>query len=376
MGRKKGGKNKKEKIDLMENPGDDKHIERDYPLSEESKKKVEKGLQEAKEGKIEPLDIEESKLLLEKGLAIVKDGKIEKIPVISKEQKERREKLKGVMRDINKNIDGAKIDYANTIEVRERQSFGYKCLDKLTGGGIERGNCTVIWGSKGCGKTTIALKLIATAQKEGKIAAYLDVERSYDSVWAKKFGVNTEELVYVVCPTAESVMDTVIKLCKEKVVDVIVLDSVQGLSPHDEQFEGKAEKERSVQDSSMALLARKLSQFFRMAIPYISDAKCSLLMIGQARMDLGSFIKMETLSGGHALMHNSRLILRIRRGQGTDAPKEKRKTGKLTEKGKEEMESVKIGFDAVIHVNKSQIQGCTEGDEIHVPFYFSEGIKE
>jgi len=55
---------------------------------------------------------------------------------------------------------------------------------------------------------------------------------------------------------------------------------------------------------------------------------------------------------------------------------EKRKTGKLTEKGKEEMESVKIGFDAVIHVNKSQIQGCIEGDEIHVPFFFDSGIKE
>ena len=351
MGRKKGGTNKNKNI----------------PLSEESKKLVEKGLQEAKEGKIEKIDLEKE---------LAKDIKRADAILYSPEQLTRREKLKGVMRDINKNIDGAKIDYANTIEVRERQSFGYKCLDKLTGGGIERGNCTVIWGSKGCGKTTIALKLIATAQKEGKIAAYLDVERSYDPVWAKSFGVDTESLVYLSCPTAEAVMDAVIKLCKEKVVDVIVLDSVQGLSPHGEQYSGKADKERSVQDDSMALLARKLSQFFRMAIPSIADAKCALLMIGQARMDLGSFIKMETLSGGHALMHNSRLILRIRRGQGTDAPVEKKKTGKLTEKGKEEMESVKIGFDAVIHVNKSQIQGCTEGDEVHVPFYFASGIKE
>jgi hypothetical protein len=66
----------------------------------------------------------------------------------------------------------------------------------------------------------------------------------------------------------------------------------------------------------------------------------------------------------------------MRRGQGADAPSEKRKTGKITEKGKDEMESVKIGFDAVIHVNKSQLQGCTEGDEIHVPFYFATGIQE
>jgi RecA/RadA recombinase len=288
---------------------------------------------------------------------------------------ERRDKLNTTLREINKVLPDS-IKYANVIEVKERQSFGYKCLDTLTGGGIIRGNCSVIWGSKGCGKTTIALKLIATAQKEGKIAAYLDVERSYDPVWAKSFGVDTEALVYVVCPTAEAVMDTVIKLCKEKVVDVIVLDSVQGLSPHGEQYEGKADKERSVQDDTMALLARKLSQFFRMATPSISDAKCALLLIGQSRMDLGSFIKMETLSGGHALMHNSRLILRIRRGQGADAPTEKRPTDKVTEKGRPEMKNVAIGFDAVIHVNKSQIQGCIEGNEIHVPFYFESGIKE
>ena len=341
MGRPKGSKGKK-----------------NIPLSEESKKIVDNGLQEANEGKIEKVDLEK-----------------ELIP-LTKEQKERKEKLNNVLKEINKNIEGANVNYANTIEVRERQSFGYKCLDKLTGGGIVRGNCSVIWGSKGCGKTTIALKLIATAQKEGKIAAYLDVERSYDPIWAKSFGVDTESLVYVVCPTAEAVMDTVIKLCKEKVVDVIVLDSVQGLSPHGEQYEGKADKERSVQDDTMALLARKLSQFFRMATPSISDAKCALLLIGQARMDLGSFIKMETLSGGHALMHNSRLILRMRRGQGVDAPMEKRPTDKITEKGKPEMKNVAIGFDAVIHVNKSQIQGCTEGNEIHVPFFFKDGLHE
>jgi hypothetical protein len=113
MGRKKGGTNK------------DKEIK----LSEGSLKRLQIGLQQAKEGKLIPQEELEKEGLL---------------PEISKEQKERREKLKGVMRDINKNIEGAKVDYANTIGVRERQSFGYKCLDMLTGGGIERGNCSVI----------------------------------------------------------------------------------------------------------------------------------------------------------------------------------------------------------------------------------------
>jgi RecA/RadA recombinase len=218
--------------------------------------------------------------------------------------------------------------------------------------------------------------MIGAAQKEGKIVAYVDVERTYDPIWAAKFGVVDSELVHEVCLTAEAVMDTVIKLCKEKVVDLIVIDSVQGMSPHGEQYEGKADKERSVQDDTMALLARKLSQFFRMATPHIANAKCAVLLIGQARMDLGSFIKLETLSGGHALMHYSRLILRIRRGQGADAPSEKRPTGEKDKNGKDKMKDVAVGFDAVIHVNKSQMQGCTEGDEVHVPFLFLSGLNE
>ncbi len=305
--------------------------------------------------------------------------KIESNPLVEKNNnqisQERKDKLNAVLREINKVLPDS-VKYANTIDIKERMSFGYKCLDNLTGGGILCGNFTTLWGSKGCGKSTIAYKMIATAQKNGKIAAYLDIERSYDPVWAAKFGVNTEELIYIACETAEQILDVILKLCREKVVDLIVLDSIQGLTPHGENYAGKGEKEKSVEDDTMALLARKLSQFFRMAAAPVSNAKCAVLLIGQARMDLGSFIKVETLSGGHALMHNSRLILRVRRGQGVDAPSEKIATGEVNEKGKELKETVKLGFDLVIHVNKSQITGCIEGDEIHVPFYYKDGIKD
>jgi len=295
---------------------------------------------------------------------------------LSKEQKERREKLKNVLRDINKTHEGLNIDFADTVEERERISFGYKCLDKLTNGGIPQGQFSVLWGSKGCGKTTVSYKTIATAQKQGKIAAYIDMERSYDAKWATQYGVNVNELVYIKCHTAEEAMDSIIKLCREKVVDLIVLDSIQGMSPKGEQVEGKGEKEKSVDQDTMALLARKLSQFFRMSTPYVADAKCAILLIGQARMDLGSFIKLETLSGGHALMHNSRLILRCRRGQGADAPTEQVATGEVNDKGKEKKETIKIGFDLVVKIDKAQLNGCVEGNEIHVPFLFTEGIKE
>ena len=357
MGRTKGAKGKKNKACKQ------------LPLNDVDKIKI--NLDFDKEV---PLS-EEAKELVKKGLAEAKDGKIEKIPCISKEQEERRAKLKLVMKEINKVIPDA-VQFANTVEEKKRISFGYKCLDTLTGGGILCGNFNVIWGSKGCGKTTIAYKMIGKAQKEGKIVAYLDIERSYDPRWAKKYGVDVDDLTYVACKTAEQVFDTILKLCREKVVDLIVLDSIQGLTPKGENYEGKGEKEKSVEDDTMALLARKLSQFFRMAAAPVSEAKCAVLLIGQARMDLGSFIKMETLSGGHALMHNSRLILRVRRGQGVDAPSEKRPTGEKDKNGKPKMEDFKLGFDLVVHVNKAQIQGCTEGDEIHVPFYFEDGIHE
>src|SRR3989304_4067023 len=83
------------------------------------------------------------------------------------------------------------------IEKRARLSFGYKCLDKLTGGGIPEGTYTTIWGGKGCAKTTIILDLIAKAQKIGKQCIYINGERSYDPIWAKKRVVYVDNLVVV-----------------------------------------------------------------------------------------------------------------------------------------------------------------------------------
>jgi RecA/RadA recombinase len=355
MGRKKGGKNKNHK---------------QVPLSEESRKRVEKGLQEAKEGKLESFDP-----IMEQSDANLPS----KNPLVEKNNnqisQERRDKLNATLREINKsNPDSVK--YANTIEVRERQSFGYKCLDKLTGGGVPFGTYTTIWGSKGCAKTTIVLDLIAKAQKNGKLCIYINGERSYDPIWAKKRGVDVDNLVVVEVETIEQGLDTIIKLCRDKVADLIILDSIHGIAPKGELYEGKADKEKSVEQDTMALRARKLTQFFEMATSYVANAKCAIILIGQSRMDLSGFIKLETLTGGHALMHFSRLILRVRRGQKADAPSEKIPTGKMTEKGKPEMESILVGFDLVVHVDKSQIPECTEGQEIHVPFFFKDGIHE
>lgn len=299
----------------------------------------------------------------------------QKINFISSEQKEKKDKLNTVLRDLNKKLGKDSIKYADTIESRKRVSFGHKSIDKLTGGGIPEGTFTTIWGSKGCAKTTISLDLISSAQKQDKQCVYVNGERSYDPVYAKKRGVSVEELAVVNVETLEQGLDIVIKLCREKVANVIIFDSLHGLAPKGELYEGKADKEKSVADSTMALRARKLTQFFEMSTSFVAESKCAVVLIGQSRMDLSGFIKLETLTGGHALLHFSRLILKVRRGQKADAPSEKRPTGAVTEKGKPEMENIQVGFDLVVHVDKSQIEGCTELSQIHVPFLFEEGIK-
>lgn len=341
MGRKKGGKNKKQ-----------------VPLSEESKKLVEKGLQDAKEGKLEKIDLEKE------------------LTPLTKEQEEKRERLHIALQVIEKDMGKGTVKYANTVEVRERIPFKHKCLNDLTGGGVVKGLHTVIWGSKSCGKSTETLDLIANAQKLGNICVYINGEHTYDPIYAESRGVDTKSLIIEDVEKLEDGLDTIIKLCRANAVDLIIFDSIHGLAPKGELYEGKGEKEKSTADSNMALRARALTQYFEMGMAFVSKAKCAIVLIAQSRMDLGAFIKLETLTGGHALLHNSRLTLRFRRGQGVDAPTEKRPTGEKDTKGKDKMKDYAIGFDLVVHVNKSQIQNCTEGNEIHVPFYFEDGIHE
>ena len=306
---------------------------------------------------------------------IIEEKKIENIE-LNKEQKERQGKLKETLRNLNKNLGKDAIKYANEIEDRKRLSFGHEHLDKLTGGGIPEGTYSCFWGGKGTGKTTAIFDLMAKAQSIGKICAYINGERSYDPIWAKKRGINTDTLIIIDVETLEEGLDAILKLCREQVVDLIVFDSIHGLAPDAELYKGKAEEEKSTADSNMALRARALTQFFEMATAFVASSKCAILLVAQARMDLSGFVKLEHLTGGHALLHFSRLILKFRRGQKADCPTEKVEIDEVDKKGNPVKEDKQVGFDMVIKVEKSQLDGCIEGNEIHLPFYYLEGIKE
>lgn len=293
--------------------------------------------------------------------------------VVMPENSEQQINLKKAVSELTKTFGHSIIHFAKDEPTREKIAFPVPAITKMTGGGIQLGSFSVIWGNKSCGKTTLVYYLIGQAQKQGKQCIYLDLENSFDSTWAEKCGVDTNRLLIGHFQNAEEAFDTLIKLSKEKAIDFAVLDSIQSLSPKGEQ-ETKTGKEKSTEDDTMALLARKLSQFFRMSAGGIYKGNVGLLLVGQARTDLGSFIKLETLSGGHALAHWSALTMRVMRGQKADAPRYK---FNVEVKGKKKAKEILIGFSLVIRIEKTKISGTApESTELRIPFYYETAFTE
>jgi RecA/RadA recombinase len=304
------------------------------------------------------------------------DEKKEPIKVeLTKEQKAKREKLLKIMNDTNRGFKRTVLKFGIDELPCQRILFGLEPLDKITGGGIPCGKFSVVWGTKGVGKTTLAYKAIAEAQKMGKLCAFIDLERSFEVSRAKQFGVNVDDLVLAnIFNNAEEAMDTLITMCREQVLDFIVLDSIQALSPLGEQ-ETKKGKEKSIADDDMALLARKLSKFFRVSSSGVYEGNVAVLLIGQARTNLGGFIAFDSLSGGHALAHWNALTIQLRRGTKSDAPTEKVDTGEEDEKGKKIFTEIEIGFQSVIKLEKTKISSEIEGTTIKLPYLFKEGFQ-
>ena len=281
--------------------------------------------------------------------------------------------LKKSMQEINKSAKEDVIHFGKDEEAVKKLSVGVPEIDDLLGGGIAYGRVTTVWGSPGCGKTSLAYYLISSAQKQNKIVYYIALE-AFDKKRAKQFGVKLNDLIMGHFPKAEQSLDSIVKFAREGLVDVIVLDSIHALSPKTEQEE-KSGKQKSLETDTMALLARKLSQFFRVAIDPIGRNNVALFLIGQARTNVG-FIALDKLSGGNALHHYSKIIMRMRRGQKGDSPVEKYKEY-FTQDGKERYRTKSniVGFDCVVKLEKSQITGAKlEGTTIHIPFYYESGF--
>ncbi|MFH0806064.1 MAG: AAA family ATPase [Patescibacteria group bacterium] len=304
--------------------------------------------------------------------------KEEKKIELTKEQLEKQEKLKRIMTEINKEYkDPEMCKFAKDEPSKESVYFGHKQLDDFLGGGAVYGNFVIFWGDVGTGKTTLALMQIAQAQKMGKICAYLDLEHTLDKERMKLFGVNVENLVLIEnCESAEQAMNIVIRLAKEKVVDLIVIDSIQAMSTREEQVSGKGEKIRSMEEAEMASLAKKMGKFLRRTATPIYKAKIAVLMIGQARTGgLGTFITKDELTGGRAIKFWAIMLVYMRKGQGVDSPTEKIELDELDEKGNSKWEEIKIGFSTVLIIQKTKKGNSKpELSELRIPYYFSTGF--
>jgi RecA/RadA recombinase len=277
--------------------------------------------------------------------------------------KERLAAIKADARARNKSVGLEGITMASDLKPWRRAAFGIPELDAITGGGIPHGNFTTLWGGPGCGKTTAALRLAANAQKEGKLVYYIALE-PFDPARAEWAGVNLDEMAVGQFPKAEQSLDTIIQYAQKKLVDVIILDSIHSLAPHAMMENSKGDK--SMLDENMGLLARKLSDFFKWSIDPVKRAEVAVLLIGQTRMQIG-FISIEALTGGNALHHASKLIIRERRGAKDDAPRQ------ITYPEGKKVETI-TGFPAVFKLEKVQVPDAKpEQTIIQVPYYFESG---
>jgi recombination protein RecA len=181
-------------------------------------------------------------------------------------------------------------------------------LDKALGiGGLPRGRVTEIYGPEASGKTTLALHAVAEAQKQDGIAAFIDAEHALDTAYAKKLGVNCDDLLVAQPDTGEQALEIADMLLRSGAMDILVIDSVAALVP-------RAEIEGEMGDSHMGLQARLMSQAMRKLTGAISKTMTSNIFINQIRMKIGvMFGNPETTTGGNALKFYSSVRIDIRR---------------------------------------------------------------
>jgi recombination protein RecA len=185
---------------------------------------------------------------------------------------------------------------------------GSLSLDLALGvGGVPRGRVIEIFGPESSGKTTLALHIIAEAQKLGGIAAFVDAEHALDIGYARKLGVRTDDLLVSQPDTGEQALEITEMLVRSGAIDVLVIDSVAALVP-------KAEIEGDMGDSHMGLQARLMSQALRKLTGIISKSNCCVIFINQIRMKIGvMFGNPETTTGGNALKFYASVRMDIRK---------------------------------------------------------------
>jgi recombination protein RecA len=232
--------------------------------------------------------------------------------MVMENTKEKGAAVAAAVSSIEKQFGKGAIMRLGTAENANKQistiSTGCMSLDAALGaGGVPKGRIIEIYGPESSGKTTLTLHVVAEAQKNGGVAAFVDAEHALDTSYAKRIGVNLEELLVSQPDTGEQALEIVDMLVRSDAVDIIVVDSVAALTP-------KAEIEGDMGDHHVGLQARLMSQALRKLTGSVSKSNCTVIFINQIRMKIGvMFGNPETTTGGNALKFYSSVRLDIRR---------------------------------------------------------------
>ena len=243
--------------------------------------------------------------MIKNNLKIVKTNKNQEA-----EKKEKNKALDAAISQITDNFGKGsvmKLGQQAAIDI-DSISTGSLSLDLALGiGGLPKGRVVEIYGPESSGKTTLALQVVAEAQKTGGICAFVDAEHALDPIYAKKLGVQTEELLISQPDTGEQALEIADTLIKSGSISVLVVDSVAALTP-------RAELEGEMGDHHVGLQSRLMSQALRKLTSSISKTNTMVIFINQIRMKIGvMFGNPETTSGGNALKFYSSVRLDIRR---------------------------------------------------------------
>ena len=233
-------------------------------------------------------------------------------PVVAEESSEKKRALEMALAGIEKQFGKGSIIRMGERPVQNIEVIPTGCLDldmALGVGGLPRGRVVEIYGPESSGKTTVALHVVAEAQKAGGVAAFIDAEHALDPVYARKLGVDVDQLYVSQPDTGEQALEICEALVRSGAIDVVVIDSVAALVP-------KAEIDGEMGDSFVGLQARLMSQALRKLTGIVNKTNCTCIFINQLREKVGvMYGNPETTPGGRALKFYASVRIDIRRGE-------------------------------------------------------------
>lgn len=296
------------------------------------------------------------------------------------EPNERQKKLLETMKAFNKTNKAEIFTMGSEIKDTGLIPSGIEAFDKHIGGGFKKGGHTVVYGAYSVGKTALVLTTIANAQRLGNLVCYVNTEKPIDAERFRFFGVDLDNLVYIEAPeNAEQALEAMRTLCKDKVIDLFIIDSTNGLCPKS-STEGKEGAERGLDKKDVAALPATLSSFYNKVNAHVFRAKSAVIWVGQLRTKgIGSYFVRDGLTGGNAQLFYAFQIIYLRRGQKADNPKLKIPSYFLDPDGKMHKQTVEeeMGYGVIVKLDKTNSsKSSKEGQDIEIPFYYESGFKQ